>query len=170
MMGFGMRKTISERLKKVNGKWALVSKDDPNRVLQYYHGPKGKKPSEEWVKKVERRIQMFKHMNECDCHDDPHKAAFIEYIKDGHSPVESVELVADDILNVDPHDRTAMDMIVNPKKYVTKFMDIEPGNPKKEVDGGILETALESVSRRAADSVSSLMKIIPPKRSNPKCD
>ena len=29
---------LSERLRKVNGRWALVSRKDPNKVLQYYHG------------------------------------------------------------------------------------------------------------------------------------
>lgn len=53
---------IDERLKKVKGKWALVSKSDPAKVLQYYDGPKGQKPSKEWVAKVERRVQAFKHM------------------------------------------------------------------------------------------------------------
>ena len=47
---------LDEVLKKVKGKWALVSKNDPNKVLQYYRGPKDKKPSDEWVKDVERRV------------------------------------------------------------------------------------------------------------------
>ncbi len=50
---------ISEVLKKVDGKWALVSKKDSSKVLQYYDGEG--KPSQEWVNKVERRIQYFKH-------------------------------------------------------------------------------------------------------------
>lgn len=50
---------LTEMLKKVNGKWALVSKTDPSKVLQYYKGIG--KPSDEWVAKVERRIQYFKH-------------------------------------------------------------------------------------------------------------
>ena len=55
---------ISEVLKKVenpDGKmqWALVSKDDPKKVLQYYDGEG--KPPQEWVDKVERRVQYFKH-------------------------------------------------------------------------------------------------------------
>lgn len=50
---------LDETLKKINGKWAVVSKSDPSRVLQYYKGEG--KPSEEWFKKVERRIQHFKH-------------------------------------------------------------------------------------------------------------
>lgn len=58
---------LSEILKKVKTpegkeKWAVVSKKDPSKVLQYYDG-KGK-PSKEWFDKVERRIQAFKHMNE----------------------------------------------------------------------------------------------------------
>ena len=48
---------INETLKKVNGKWALVSKTDPSKVLQYYHGPGH--PSEDWVKKVEARVHAF---------------------------------------------------------------------------------------------------------------
>jgi len=55
---------LNEVLKKVENpegesKWALVSKDDPSKVLQYYDGEG--KPSDEWVKKVERRVQYFKH-------------------------------------------------------------------------------------------------------------
>lgn len=45
-------------LKQVNGKWALVSKTT-QRPLAYYKGEG--KPSEEWVKKQEARIQFFKH-------------------------------------------------------------------------------------------------------------
>lgn len=45
-------------LRKVNGKWALVSKKTL-RPLAYYDG-KGK-PSDEWLSKQERRIQAFKH-------------------------------------------------------------------------------------------------------------
>jgi hypothetical protein len=50
---------LNETLKKVNGKWALVSKSNPKKVLQYYDGPKGQKPSKEWVRKVERRVHSF---------------------------------------------------------------------------------------------------------------
>ncbi len=53
---------ITETLKQVNGKWALVSKSDPKKVLQYYKG--SGKPSKDWVSKVEKRVQGFKHMNE----------------------------------------------------------------------------------------------------------
>jgi hypothetical protein len=58
---------LSEVLKKVKTpegkeKWAVVSKKDPSKVLQYYDGQG--KPSQEWFNKVERRIQTFKHMNE----------------------------------------------------------------------------------------------------------
>jgi hypothetical protein len=45
-------------LKQVNGKWALVSKKTL-RPLAYYKGEG--KPSEEWVRKQEARIQYFKH-------------------------------------------------------------------------------------------------------------
>ena len=48
---------ISETLKKVNGKWALVSRQDPKKVLQYYHG--AGHPSKEWISKVERRVHSF---------------------------------------------------------------------------------------------------------------
>lgn len=47
---------VAEVLKQVNGKWALVSKSNPKKVLQYYDGPSGKRPSKSWVDKVERRI------------------------------------------------------------------------------------------------------------------
>lgn len=50
---------LFENLRKVDGKWAIVSKHDPKKVLQYYRGHG--KPSKEWIQKVERRIQYFKH-------------------------------------------------------------------------------------------------------------
>lgn len=55
---------IDEVLKKVKdsegkSRWAMVSKDDPSKVLQYYDGQG--KPSQDWVNKVERRVQYFKH-------------------------------------------------------------------------------------------------------------
>lgn len=55
----GFRKYVTEVLKQVDGKWALVSKKDPSKVLQYYKG--SGKPSQEWVDEVEQRIQYFKH-------------------------------------------------------------------------------------------------------------
>ena len=48
---------LEETLKKVNGKWALVSRHDPKKVLQYYKG--SGHPSKEWVSKVERRVHSF---------------------------------------------------------------------------------------------------------------
>lgn len=54
---------VNETLKKVKGRWALVSKSDPKKVLQYYKG--SGKPSDEWVSKVERRVHSFK-----ESHDD----------------------------------------------------------------------------------------------------
>jgi len=45
-------------LRQVDGRWALVSKKT-GRPLAYYKGEG--KPSEEWVKKQEARIQFFKH-------------------------------------------------------------------------------------------------------------
>jgi hypothetical protein len=50
---------LEEKIKKVKGKWALVSKTKPERVLQYYHGKDH--PSKDWEEKVERRVQYFKH-------------------------------------------------------------------------------------------------------------
>ena len=49
---------IEETLKMVDGKWAIVSKKT-GRPLVYYKGEG--KPSEEWFKDQERRIQYFKH-------------------------------------------------------------------------------------------------------------
>jgi len=48
---------LNETLTKVDGKWALVSKTNPDKVLQYYRGHG--KPSKEWVSKVERRVHSF---------------------------------------------------------------------------------------------------------------
>lgn len=49
---------IDEVLRKVDGKWAIVSKKT-GRPLVYYKGEG--KPSEEWFRDQERRIQYFKH-------------------------------------------------------------------------------------------------------------
>ena len=52
------RDFVNETLKRVNGRWALVSKSNPKKVLQYYHGG-DQRPSEEWVNSVERRVHSF---------------------------------------------------------------------------------------------------------------
>ena len=44
-----------------DGKWALVSRKT-RRPLAYYRGEG--KPSEEWVRKQEQRVQYFKHIDE----------------------------------------------------------------------------------------------------------
>ena len=49
---------IDEVLKKVDGKWAIVSKKT-GRPLAYYKGEG--KPSDEWFRDQEKRIQYFKH-------------------------------------------------------------------------------------------------------------
>ena len=49
---------IEETLKMVDGKWAIVSKKT-GRPLVYYKGEG--KPSDEWFRDQERRIQYFKH-------------------------------------------------------------------------------------------------------------
>ena len=54
----GSSERVDERLAKVGGRWALVSKKT-GKPLQYYHG--SERPSEDWVRKVERRVQYFKH-------------------------------------------------------------------------------------------------------------
>jgi len=59
MLNFKQFVRLDETLKMVDGKWALVSKKDPSKVLQYYTGEG--KPSDEWVSGVERRVQFFKH-------------------------------------------------------------------------------------------------------------
>lgn len=56
---FELLSQIDETLSKVDGKWALMSKSNPSKVLQYYKGKS--KPSDNWVSGVERRIQYFKH-------------------------------------------------------------------------------------------------------------
>ena len=48
--------SINETVKKVKGKWALVSKTT-GHPLQYYHG--AGYPSKEWISKVERRVHSF---------------------------------------------------------------------------------------------------------------
>jgi hypothetical protein len=44
-----------------NGKWAFVSRKT-RRPLAYYRGEG--KPSEDWVRKQEQRVQYFKHLGE----------------------------------------------------------------------------------------------------------
>jgi 5'(3')-deoxyribonucleotidase len=56
--------SLEETLKKVKGKWALVSRQNPKKVLQYYHG--SQHPSKEWVNKVERRVHSFESIMEDD--------------------------------------------------------------------------------------------------------
>jgi hypothetical protein len=55
---------LNEKIKKVHGKWALVSKSNPDKVLQYYHGKDH--PSKEWEKKVERRVHAFSEAESLD--------------------------------------------------------------------------------------------------------
>jgi hypothetical protein len=59
LVGDEFNEALAEVLKRIDGKWALVSKKDPKKVLQYYRGPKDKKPSDEWVRNVERRVHAF---------------------------------------------------------------------------------------------------------------
>lgn len=52
---------LDEIVKKVKGRYALVSKTT-GRPLAYYHGKKGERPSDEWIADQEARVQMFKRM------------------------------------------------------------------------------------------------------------
>ena len=52
------RSDLQEMLKRVDGRWAFVSRKT-GRVLAYYKGEG--KPSDAWVAKQERRVQYFKH-------------------------------------------------------------------------------------------------------------
>ena len=56
--------SLDETLKKVKGEWALISRKNPKKVLQYYHG--SGHPSKDWVNKVERRVQSFESIMEDD--------------------------------------------------------------------------------------------------------
>jgi hypothetical protein len=47
---------LFENLKKVKGKWALVSKTT-GKPLRYYKG--SRRPSKEWVSKMEQEIHSF---------------------------------------------------------------------------------------------------------------
>jgi hypothetical protein len=53
----GSSEELDEHLKRVGGKWALVSKTT-GKPLVYYKGEG--KPSDEWKAEQERRIQYFK--------------------------------------------------------------------------------------------------------------
>ena len=56
--------SLEETLKKVKGKWALVSRKNPKKVLQYYHG--SGHPSKDWVSGVEQRVHSFESIMEDD--------------------------------------------------------------------------------------------------------
>ena len=56
------KESVCEELKQIDGKWALVSKTNPDKVLQWYKGEG--KPSDEWVKSVEDRVKKFASLNE----------------------------------------------------------------------------------------------------------
>ena len=56
-VNFSIEENLEETLKKVKGEWALVSRKNPKKVLQYYHG--SGHPSKDWVSKVERRVHSF---------------------------------------------------------------------------------------------------------------
>lgn len=62
-------------LKQKDGKWALMSKKT-QRPLAYYKGEG--KPSDEWVKKQEARVQHFKHIGEAAY---PGNVGFMELMK-----------------------------------------------------------------------------------------
>ena len=59
-----LNESLEETLKKVKGEWALVSRKNPKKVLQYYHG--SGHPSKDWVSKVERRVHSFESIMEDD--------------------------------------------------------------------------------------------------------
>jgi hypothetical protein len=48
---------MTETVKRVDGKWALVSKSDPSKVLQYYDDEGY--PSKEWISSAEQRVHSF---------------------------------------------------------------------------------------------------------------
>lgn len=57
---FESEDALNEHLKKVDGKWALVSKTT-GRVLRYYKGEG--KPGKEWVSKMEQQIHAFESIS-----------------------------------------------------------------------------------------------------------
>ena len=61
-VNFSIEENLEETLKKVKGEWALVSRKNPKKVLQYYHG--SGHPSKDWVNKVERRVHSFESIQE----------------------------------------------------------------------------------------------------------
>ena len=65
--------SLEETLKKVKGKWALVSRKTPKKVLQYYKG--SGHPSKDWVSKVERRVHSFESTVDEDYRDAARYAA-----------------------------------------------------------------------------------------------
>jgi 5'(3')-deoxyribonucleotidase len=100
---------LEETLKKVKGKWALVSRQNPKKVLQYYHG--SQHPSKEWVNKVERRVHSFESVMEddsvkprvyldmdgvlADFFGEWSRLAGVDHYKDINNAEESLQLVRD---------------------------------------------------------------------------
>jgi 5'(3')-deoxyribonucleotidase len=100
--------SLDETLKKVKGEWALVSRHDPKKVLQYYHG--SGHPSKDWVSKVERRVHSFESIMEDDAKPRVYldmdgvladffgewaRLAKVDHYKDINDPEENLQLVRD---------------------------------------------------------------------------
>ena len=100
---------LEETLKQVKGKWALVSRKNPKKVLQYYHG--SGHPSKDWVSKVERRVHSFESIMEdesakprvyldmdgvlVDFFGEWARLAKVGHYKDINNPEETLQLVRD---------------------------------------------------------------------------
>lgn len=98
--------SLDETLKKVKGEWALVSRKNPKKVLQYYHG--SGHPSKDWVSKVERRVHSFESIIEenakprvyldmdgvlADFFGEWSRLAGVDHYKDINNAEESLQLV-----------------------------------------------------------------------------
>ena len=107
-VNFSIEENLEETLKKVKGEWALVSRKNPKKVLQYYHG--SGHPSKDWVSKVERRVHSFESIMEDDAKPRVYldmdgvladffgewaRLAKVDHYKDINDPEENLQLVRD---------------------------------------------------------------------------
>lgn len=77
-------KVLSVLIQKVNPKthekeWALVSREDHAKILKWF----GKtKPSDEEIKKQERRVQFFKHQKAALANSEPMYPTLTKVLKE----------------------------------------------------------------------------------------
>jgi len=110
---------VMEYLKKVKGRWALVSKST-GRPLQYYRGPKDQRPSDEWVKDVERRMHSFEQFTDMELAIMEGGSSLEDYYASLSEDAAGVGVVANKKQARDP-------------RYVMSITkDVQPGEPARQ--------------------------------------